>query len=250
MKAPKWLVPIVGAAGTGLIGFALGYYAGKRNASVIIYTPSEPDEAEEAEMIEIEEEFVEEVKAMKQPIIVDKVILDAETKELIDAQRELKQKLLEKEIEAIREKDREILSRPVNNVFTMNTEELPPWDYEEELARRKPDEPYVIHKDEFMENELDFSQETLTFYEGDEIMTDAVDQPLWGWYDMMGTLKWGHGSEDPNVVYIRNETLHFEWEVLRHSGRYEIEVAGLSIEDAYEQNDLKHSNGLHKFRDF
>lgn len=250
MRLPKWSVPALGMVCTGLIGFGIGHRIGKNKVSpTIVYMPPKPDPEPEP-IIEVNEEQVEEIKAMKQPVVVDKLVLDAETKDLIDSQRELKAKLLNKEIDAIREHDKEILGRPeVNNVFIEHYD-LKAWDYDEELANRKPDEPYVIHKDEFMENEHDYNQETLTFYAGDEIMADQTDAPMYGWFDMMGTLKFGHGSEDPNVVYIRNDVLHYEWEILRHSGRFEVEVGGFSIEQEYEQNDLKHANGLYKFREF
>lgn len=258
MDAPKWLVSACIATGTGLIGLAVGYKIGKRNAS-FIYVQSEPrdiempveDNDDYVTEIILDEESAEEVRAMQNPIIVDKLILDAETKELIDAQRELKEKLRIQELEKIKEKDREIKNRPEqNNVFTMEADTLPEWDYEYELPLRKDTEPYVIHKDEFMVNENEYNQETLTFYAGDEIMATQADEPLYGWFDMIGTLRWGYGSDDSDVVYIRNPVLHMEWEVIRHPGRFEVEVGGLTLENEYEQTDLKHSNSLRKFREF
>lgn len=238
METPKWCLPIFTAGCGLLVGFGVGYYCGKKKEPEVIskhvFVEKKPIEPSDGEALEEPEN----------PIVIEKVIIDAEA---FAAQIEAKEQL-NKEIQEIREKDQEILSRPVNNVFTEDSNDV--WNYEAELSKRKPNEPYIIHKDEFMENELEYSQETITYYSGDDIMADPHDEPLWGWFDMMGTLKFGHGSEDPNVVYIRNDTLHYEWEVLRHSGRFEIEVGGLTIEDEYTKQDLKHSNSPRKFREF
>lgn len=122
------------------------------------------------------------------------------------------------------------------------------WDYEAEMANRGPRDPYIIHYDEFINNESDFAQETLTYYAGDDIMADQEDTPLYGFSDLMGELKFGHGSNDPNVVYIRNPGIRMEWEILLHIGKFEQEVLGLQIEEEYESEDLKHSMN-HKFRE-
>lgn len=254
MNAPKWLVPACIATGTGLLGLVVGYKLGK-NQSSTIYIRNEPiqdsypDYSTETDFL-LPEESAEIVRNMKQPIIVDKLVLDMESKELLDAQADLNKKLLARELEQIKKNDEEIKSRPEqNNVFTMEADTLPEWSYDYELERRTSTEPYVIHKEEFMESDNGYTQETVTFYAGDEIMANMADEPLYGWFDMMGTLRWGYGSDDKDVVYIRNEVLHFEWEVIRHPGRFEVEVGGLTIEAEYEETDLKHSNRVHKFRD-
>ena len=98
------------------------------------------------------------------------------------------------------------------------------WDYEMELSTRTPDSPYIIHADEYISDEMDFRQETVTYYVGDDIMADLHDVPIYNYQSLMGELRWGHGSGDNNVVYIRNEKTKQEWEVLKHLGRFELEV--------------------------
>lgn len=105
------------------------------------------------------------------------------------------------------------------------------WNYEEELKNRHPDNPYIIHKDEFYSDEMDFAQITLTYYSGDDIMADEDDSPVYNHLDVTGPLRFGHGSGDPNVVYIRNEKRRAEYEVLFDDGLYSVEVLGLEIED-------------------
>jgi len=115
------------------------------------------------------------------------------------------------------------------------------WDYEQELNNRSNEEPYILHVDEYIGEEMGFKQETLTYYEGDDIMADIIDTPVYNWPAVTGPLKWGHGSKDQNVVYVRNEKLRKEYEILRHSGSFETEVIGL------EETELQHS--VLKFRD-
>lgn len=119
------------------------------------------------------------------------------------------------------------------------------WDYEEELSTRAKGDPYVIHIEEYIADEMDFRQETLTFYAGDDIMVDSDDTPIYNYAGLMGELKFGHGSRDQNVVYIRNEVLHMEWEILLNPGMFAQEILGLEMEEA-DENELKHS--VQKFR--
>jgi hypothetical protein len=132
----------------------------------------------------------------------------------------------------------------VTNVFASLDEG---WDYEAELSTRTdPKIPYIIHQEEFVNDEMGYHQETLTYYAGDDIMADSHDTPIYGYEGLMGELRFGHGSRDKNVVYIRNEGIHMEWEILLHSGHFSIEVLGLEAEKEIEQNELRHS--VHKFR--
>lgn len=120
------------------------------------------------------------------------------------------------------------------------------WDMEAELNTRNPVNPYVLHVDEFMADEMDFRQEQLTFYAGDDVLVDAQENPIYNWAELIGELKFGYGSNDPNVVYVRNEGIHMEWEIVREPGAYSIEVLGLEAEQEVE-HELRHSGPL-KFR--
>lgn len=148
---------------------------------------------------------------------------------------------IEEEYEEIEEP--EITYENVNVFETV----LSNWDYEIEIAQRGEGLPYVIHYDEFMANESNYQQETLTYYSADDILADQSDTPIYNYSKLMGDLRFGHGSNDQNVVYIRNDQLHMEWEILNHSGSFEEEVVGLEIEERYAAQDLKHSNNM-KFR--
>lgn len=141
--------------------------------------------------------------------------------------------------EEIQQAEEEHVAEPVN-VFVQEDDD---WSYEDELSSRSGSEPYILHVDEFIGDEMGFKQETVTYYEADDIMADVNDVPMYNWISITGPLKWGHGSNDKNVVYVRNEKLKKEFEILRHHGSFEVEVTGLHLRDT----ELRHS--ILKFRD-
>lgn len=123
------------------------------------------------------------------------------------------------------------------------------WDYKAEIETRDKSAPYIIHVDEYMADEMGFdSQSTLTWYEGDQILCDSQDRIIYNYNEVVGELRFGHGSNDPNVVFIRNERLQAEYEVLRDSGSYQEIVLGETLEREAEAQELKHS-ATRKFRD-
>lgn len=133
------------------------------------------------------------------------------------------------------------------NVFAGSNFE---WNYEEELKTRSEKAPYVIHKDEFYGEEMDYSQTTLTYYAGDNIMCDEEDIPVYNYDTIVGPLLFGHGSSDPNVFHIRNDERRAEYEILHDQGYFSVEVLGLHAEDVSgNEKDLKHSSdSVRKFR--
>lgn len=266
----KWVIPAaVGVVGTAC-GFAGGYFLGRRNgferASVLM--DNVIDEARESVRIldEASEEIIEVAgNAAADILSLVKEPADGEAQPAVLPEEEREEARLREEqaideanaqfpyddeeadaeLVHIRPDPTEDIQPERRNVFVPVMEE---WNEEFEQANRDLDGPYVIHKDVFLENETEYQQETLTYYEGDDIMADQQDTPIYGYAGLTGDLKWGHGSEDPRVVYIRNDQIRREWEILRHSGRFEFEVEGHSLEEGYEVGDLKHSKVL-KFRD-
>ena len=121
------------------------------------------------------------------------------------------------------------------------------WDYELEKENRTMDKPYILHQDEYFSKETEYSQSTLTYYSGDDILVDEQEVPIYNYKAVVGELNFGHGSDDPNVVYVRNDKLSGEYEVIKDSGLYEIEVLGNEYESILEKHDLKPN--IMKFRD-
>lgn len=141
----------------------------------------------------------------------------------------------------------------VVSIFT-NAEEDPDWNYEEEIARRElqPERPHIIHIDEFFESAgNDYRQHQLTYYAGDNILCDDNNVPMYNAKEVVGEIaeSFGHGSNDQNLLFVRNTVLDSEYEIIRDPGHYAVEVLGAEIEDGYETGDLKHSHSPHKFRE-
>lgn len=115
------------------------------------------------------------------------------------------------------------------NVFEQAAEIKDDWDYEMETASRSHDVPYVIHADE--RRESGYTETTLTYYAGDDVLCDEQDKVI---NDQDGTVgvanldRFGHGSGDPEIVYVRNDALAIEVEIVRSDKTYAEEVHGLS----------------------
>jgi len=111
------------------------------------------------------------------------------------------------------------------------------WNYPFELSQRNWRAPHIIHQDEFASNENDFPQTTYTFYEGDNILADTDESILENPESHVGPKalhSFGHGTDDFNIVYVRNPQLGLDIEVIRHTGTYAEEVQGLEREHESE----------------
>lgn len=119
------------------------------------------------------------------------------------------------------------------------------WDYKRELARRTVEEPYVIHVDE--QEELGYPTVSWTYYDGDDVLAndreeivDAKDREL-----IVGErnlMRFGHGSNDPSVVFIRNDRLETVFEIVKTPTHYAAEVHGFDVDDPESQGGLQHSD--------
>lgn len=114
------------------------------------------------------------------------------------------------------------------------------WDYDEELKKRTDEAPYVIHRDEFYAEEAGFVQTTMTYYAGDDCMADQEDALVYNYPEVVGPLLFGHGSDDPNIFYVRNVSRREEWEIIHDDGHYSVEVLGLEMQHTEEEKDIKH----------
>lgn len=118
-----------------------------------------------------------------------------------------------------------------SNVFN---HDVLPWSWDEEVANREGKQIYIIHKDEYDSQEAEgYVQSTVEYYQGDDILTDMDDSVVFDYPTHIGedNLKFGHGSCDPSIVFIRNDHLMTEYEVIVNTGSYHLEVLGEEIEN-------------------
>jgi hypothetical protein len=121
-------------------------------------------------------------------------------------------------------------SETFGNVFQSAKGSIDDWDYEVEKALRQEGGTYVIHRDEV--GDTDFETTTLSYYAGDDVLCDANDRIIDNPERLVGTCleKFGHGSNDRNVVHVRNEALAIDLEVIKSDKTYAEEVHGLKHE--------------------
>lgn len=141
------------------------------------------------------------------------------------------------------------LKEVTKNVFTDAKYIQEPFDYEEELKRRDPERPYLITEDEFIEAGPNYDQVEFTYYEGDGVLTNAQDDMVENLDIVVGNdnlMRFGHGSNDENIVYVRNVEMEMDIHIVRSPGKFSVEVAGFNDDDS--DLELRHS-GYRKFRD-
>lgn len=122
----------------------------------------------------------------------------------------------------------------------------PVWDQDQEEVIRQEASIYIISKEEFGVNAPDNEQEQLTYYEGDDILATNADQIV---TEVVATIgddclsKFGYGSDNDDIVYIRNEITGCDYEILRTDGKYSEIVLGLGNEE-----EIRHSSEPRRFR--
>jgi hypothetical protein len=129
----------------------------------------------------------------------------------------------------------------IENIFTTPAGE---WNYDEEVRKRGDRDPYVIHADEYHSEESKFRQATLTYYAGDDVMTDEDDQPVFNFEEIIGPLMWGHGSNNGDLFYARNPRLEAEYEIARSYESYAHAILGIEAEAKASAEEVRHSRRL------
>lgn len=103
------------------------------------------------------------------------------------------------------------------------------WDEHKERAQRSPVRPYVIRYDE--REELGYEVITYTYYEDDDVVCNEKDEVIDA-SDRERIIgeknldRFGHGSDDDDIVYVRNDALQMEMEIVKSDKSYAEEVHG------------------------
>jgi hypothetical protein len=91
--------------------------------------------------------------------------------------------------------------------------------------------PYAITVEEYFDTEKHFDKQTFIFYEGDDVLADETGRPVDGIDDTVGLdalTRFGQGSKDRNVVYVRNQRVEMDCKIIRDRGSYQEIELGLS----------------------
>lgn len=102
----------------------------------------------------------------------------------------------------------------------------------EDIADRDPELPYIISIEEYMDgDDLNHQQVGLTYYADDDVLADERDLPVDDRKRTVGDEalnKFGHGSQDSRIVYVRNERIAVDFEITLHDGNYAEIVHGIA----------------------
>lgn len=100
-------------------------------------------------------------------------------------------------------------------------------------------EPYVISVDSYENEYQDFSKNELTYYEEDDTLCDDRGDVIVAISHLIGDealTSFGEGSEDENVVYVRNIELGSDFEITRDSRSYiEVELGVEPKDESYSK---------------
>lgn len=134
----------------------------------------------------------------------------------------------------------EVPEPEVRNIFHAGEIEGWDWDVEKEIrAESNGEVPYVLHRDEYFNNEKGWEQISLTYFEGDDTLADDHDTPVDDQDAMVGLgnlAKFGHGSNDPAIVYVRNEELQLEIEILHSDGKFSEQRRGIPVDPPRDES--------------
>lgn len=89
--------------------------------------------------------------------------------------------------------------------------------------------PYVIPLDAFTDEMIGYDKITLGYYEEDDVLVDDNEDMIDDIEYVIGYAsldRFGDGSEDEDIVYVRNERVGSDYEVVRYHKSYQTEVLG------------------------
>lgn len=101
------------------------------------------------------------------------------------------------------------------------------------LFERNKNEPYVIPVAEFMNDSNSFDKITITYFEEDDVLCDEREEVIPNVEGTVGNdalTKFGYMSDDEKIVYVRNERLKTDFEVLKEEKSYAEVVLGFKEE--------------------
>ena len=137
--------------------------------------------------------------------------------------------LVQNRYEKIAKNYNELRQHPVDSD---EDEDEPMDNYPIENVRTKSNkEPYVISIEEFSEERENFDKVTVYYYQEDDTLCDDNEEVITDVLRFIGSdalTCFGDESDDENVVYIRNEPMEIDYEVIRLTKSYSETVLGFN----------------------
>lgn len=91
------------------------------------------------------------------------------------------------------------------------------------------DEPYLLTEEEYQNDNGTYHQESLIYWAKDEQLTDIYNELVENPKKMVGSTtltKFGFIQSDPDILYVRDEKKHREYEISRVEKSYAVEIRG------------------------
>lgn len=107
--------------------------------------------------------------------------------------------------------------------FTVTNDVIPA-----EIDAPSESRPYVIREDQYHEDFDGYEKHSLTFYEEDDTVAMPDDRPVEDVDAMLGDAltRFGEGSNDKDIVYVRNQVQRTDYEIVRNKNAYGVLVLG------------------------
>lgn len=133
----------------------------------------------------------------------------------------------------------ELISRYSGDIDGDDIEEVDEeneWDNDEEEIDEeiKASGPFIISVDSFQNEYESFSKNTLTYFEKDGVIADDRDEVIVDYLEYIGDDaldSFGEGSDDPNIVYVRNLSKEADYEIVKDPTAYQETVLGYDDPD-------------------
>jgi hypothetical protein len=226
----EWSIPAGVGVGSFIAGAVCGYFVGKRRFTEVVVHEEEPED------MQLQFDFhVEEVNKSYDRRVNELRVIVEDIRETLGQRTESRSDQVAREMHAYVD--------PPDAIIVEDE-----WDYEVEMRLRTGDKPYTIHQEEYMAEESDFNQVCLTYYAGDDVLCDEQNVPIYNPESIVGQLKFGHGSGDGSLVYVRNPKLEIEYEIQLEPGKYAVEILGAKAEEDILNDEIKHGNAIHKYK--
>lgn len=104
-----------------------------------------------------------------------------------------------------------------------------------DMPQRSPDRPYPISAAEWFQNETDYDQITLVYWADDDVLADDNNGMITDIDRVVGATnlhRFGYMSEDPDIVYVRNERLKADYEITKDERNYGEVVHGVVMDQS------------------
>lgn len=119
------------------------------------------------------------------------------------------------------------------NAFESNTNEDPENtglpNEEERILLAQEGKAYIIAEDEYAQNAVEYNQVTLTYYAEDDVLVDENSEVIPDVEEVVGEenlQKFGIGSGNNRIVYVRNERLEMDFQIVMSQRNFAADVHG------------------------